>query len=192
LTGTDLEEALIFHKKYAEAICDALEIRFADNDVISAFKVLSPCNMPTRHVGLSSWGVVDLEKLCEHYGQNREFNGKVLPTFIYVTATKREFYTFKLQATIEWMDKSFFDLWSHISWSPTLQVKFLNLLILSKIARVQYVSIASCKRAFSVQNAIKTKFRNTLKTKNLESVLCMALEGPKDNVEAILIEAISL
>jgi hypothetical protein len=39
---------------------------------------------------------------------------------------------------------------------------------------------------------LKLKFCITLKTKILESVLRVALEGPYDNVEAILIEAISL
>ena len=54
------------------------------------------------------------------------------------------------------------------------------------------MSTVSCERAFLVQNAVKTKFCNTLKTKDLESVLCVVLEEPYDNVEAILIEAIFL
>jgi hypothetical protein len=47
-------------------------------------------------------------------------NNKVLPAFINVIATELGFYNFKFQATTKWMDKSFLDLWSHISWSPTL------------------------------------------------------------------------
>jgi hypothetical protein len=83
-----------------------------------------------------------------------------------------------------------------ISWNPSLQGKYVNLLILAEIARMQCVSTAACKRAFSVQNCIKSKFRNRLKTQYLESVLRIVLEGPKegpqDGCESLLVEAIGL
>jgi len=91
------------------------------------------------------------------------------------------------------LEKGFGDLWSHISWSPSLQLKYPNLLILVEIARIQCVSIASCERAFSIQNSIKSKVKNNLKTKHLESVMRIALEGPdSDSANPILIEAIDL
>ena len=37
-----------------------------------------------------------------------------------------------------------------------------------------------CKRAFSVQNSIKSKGRNRLGSKNLEAMLQIALEGVDD------------
>ena len=40
--GRDLEEALTFQKQFSEAVILALESRFEDNDIISAFKVLNP------------------------------------------------------------------------------------------------------------------------------------------------------
>ena len=43
--GIDLEEALNFHKSYAEVVCKCLEARFSDNDIISYFIILNPSNM---------------------------------------------------------------------------------------------------------------------------------------------------
>ena len=59
-TGADLESALFFQKSYAESIIKALETRFHDNHLISAFKILNPSNMPSRRVGLASWGMTKL------------------------------------------------------------------------------------------------------------------------------------
>ena len=63
-----MEETLAFQKVYAEAVCRALEARFSDNDIISAFSVLNPSNMPSKRVGLNSWGVTELELLLKRYG----------------------------------------------------------------------------------------------------------------------------
>ena len=79
-----------------------------------------------------------------------------------------------------------------ITWNPILQLNYENLLMLAEIARVQCISTATCERAFSIQNIIKSKFRNKLGTKNLDSLLHIALEGPKEGVEGILIEAVAL
>lgn len=190
--GRDLEEALDFQKAYAQAVIDALESRFEDNGIMNAFKVLNPCNMPSKSVGLGSWGVVDLEVLCSHYGKEQELNGKKFSPLINPDAVKREFFSFKIQATTDWMQKNFRDLWSMISWNSSLQVKYSNLLILAEIASVQCVSTASCERAFSVQNCIKSKFRNRLKTQHLECVMRIALEGPQEGCDSLLLDAIGL
>ena len=62
---------------------------------------------------------------------------------------------------------------------------------LAKIARCQCVSTATCERVFTVQKVIKTD-RNHLNTKHLESIMRLALEGPKKNFDHMLVEAIEL
>jgi len=79
-----------------------------------------------------------------------------------------------------------------VSWNHTLQLKYAIFRVLANIARVQCVSIAQCDRAFSIQNCIKTKFRNNLQTKNLESMIRVAMEGTRVNCDSILIETIAL
>jgi len=54
-TWGDFESALASQKSYTQAIIKALEACFQDNDIISAFKVLNPFNMPSKRVGLASW-----------------------------------------------------------------------------------------------------------------------------------------
>ena len=70
-SGANLEVALSFHRCYAEAICEALFVRFEDNDVIDAFKILNPIHMPQRQVGLNLWGVVQLDVLLQQYAQEK-------------------------------------------------------------------------------------------------------------------------
>jgi hypothetical protein len=121
--------------------------------------------------------------MCQ-YGIEREIGGRKIPPLVNSSAIKREFFVFKLQATMDWLDKSFKDVWSMITWNHTLKVKYGNLLVLVEITRVQCISTTSYERAFSVQNCIKIKQRNRMLTKNLESVLRVALEGP---IKVILI-----
>ena len=191
-TGADLVEALAFQTSFAEEVCKGLEARFQENHVISCFKVLNPCELPSRQVGLKSWGVTELEKICEHFGKEKIIGEKKFAPMINADALRREFLAYKIQASAEWREKTFHDLWSMVSWNHTLQLKYANLRILADIARVQCVSTAQCERAFSIQNCIKTKFHNNLQSKNLESVIRLAMEGKLVNCDSILIEAIAL
>jgi hypothetical protein len=105
---------------------------------------------------------------------------------------KSEFLAFKLQCTTEWGDKNFEDLWGMITWNHALQARYPNLLILAEVAHVQCVSTTTCECAFSVQNLIKTKVRNRLGSKNLDAMLRIALEGPDEEVDDIIGDAIPL
>jgi Domain of unknown function (DUF4371)/hAT family C-terminal dimerisation region len=191
-SGVDLEAALFFQKMYAEAVCMALEARFVDNDVIDAFKILNPIHMPQRQVGLSSWGVVQLDLLLKQYGQEKRVGGTILPPLVDAVACKQEFFAFKLQGTTEWIERTFGDLWASIAWSASLKLKYPNLLTLAEIARCQCVSTATCERAFSVQNGIKQKFRNRMTTSNLDSVMRVAMEGSAKDFDLVLVDAITL
>jgi hypothetical protein len=57
---------------------------------------------------------------------------------------------------------------------------------------VQCVSTAQYERAFSIQNCIKSKVCSKLQTKHLESIIRVAIEGPRDDIEYILGEAQAL
>ena len=91
----------------------------------------------------------------------------------------------------EWSDRTFEDLWTSISWSHSLKLKFSNLLTLADIAKCQCVSIATCERVFlgKITSSIR---RNRMTTTHLDSVMRVAIERPTKNFEFILQEAISL
>ena len=190
-TGVDLE-AITFQVCFAEEICKGLENRFKGNDIVSCFKILNPVELPLRQVGMGSWGVLELEKLCNHFGQDLHIDEKKICALINVDATKREFFSYKVQASTEWHDKTFNDVWSMISWNQLLRGKYENLRILADIARVQCVSTAQCERAFSIQNCIKTKTRNKLDTKHLECIMRVSMEDLCDDLDNVLMEAIAL
>jgi hypothetical protein len=107
-------------------------------------------------------------------------------------ACKHEFLAFKLQCTTEWRNKNFRDLWGMITWNHALQAQYPNLLILAELAHVQCVSTTTCERAFNVKNLIKTKVRNRLGSRNLHTMLRIALEGPDEEVDDMICDAIPL
>jgi hypothetical protein len=57
---------------------------------------------------------------------------------------------------------------------------------------VKCVSTTTCEHAFIVHNLIKTKVRNRLGSKNLDAMLRIALEGPDEEVDDIIGDAIPL
>jgi hypothetical protein len=79
-----------------------------------------------------------------------------------------------------------------ITWKYSLQTRYPNLFVLANLARVQCVSTSTCERAFRVQNLIKTRVKNKLGSKTLEAMLRIALEGPDENFDNIIEEAIPL
>jgi len=95
----DLEEAITFQKQFSEVVIYALEFKFKDNDIASAFKVLNPTNMPLSQVGKAQWGCSKLEVFCGQYGVERKIRAKDLPPFIKSQKVREEFFllNFNLQ-----------------------------------------------------------------------------------------------
>ena len=87
-----MKQALAFYKIYVEVVSRALEARFSDNDIISAFSVLNPSNMPSKRVGLNSWGVTELELLLKRYGVQKDLEGKIPLPLVDSDACRREFF----------------------------------------------------------------------------------------------------
>ena len=94
---------------YAEALFRALEARFNENDVIPAFSVLNPFDMLSKRFGLNSWGVLKLKLLLKQYGVQKDLEGKILSLLVDSDACRREFFSFKLQASLNWNNKTFKD-----------------------------------------------------------------------------------
>ena len=68
--GVDLEEAITFQVYFADEICKWLKNRFKDNDIVSYFKILNTVELPSRQVGMGNWDVLELERLCNHFGKD--------------------------------------------------------------------------------------------------------------------------
>jgi hypothetical protein len=61
-----------------------------------------------------------------------------------------------------------------------------------RLSSCAIVSTTTCECAFGVHKLIKTKFRNKLGSKNLDAMLRIALEGPDEEVDDIIGDAIPL
>jgi hypothetical protein len=90
------------------------------------------------------------------------------------------------------MDLTYADVWTSISWSPSLKVKYSNLLNLVEIAKCQCVGTATCERAFFIQNTVKQKLHSRMCTSNLESMMRVAIEGSDNDFDDILTNALDL
>ncbi len=40
------------------------------------FEILNLAQLPSRHVGMGSWGVSELERLCNHFGKDLQIDEK--------------------------------------------------------------------------------------------------------------------
>jgi hypothetical protein len=65
-----------------------------------------------------------LDRLLQQYGVQKMQGIQVLPPLVNATLCKQEFFAFKIQGSTEWMDLTFADVWTSISWSPSLKVKY--------------------------------------------------------------------
>ena len=70
------------------------------------------------------------------------------------------------------------DVINDLCTSPTTSALFRNMSILSKIFRVIPVHTADVERTFSQLKLIKTRTRNRMNEKTLDSLLQIAIEGP--------------
>ena len=71
-----------------------------------------------------------------------------------------EYAVFKRQATLEWFGRDPLDVWGMINCNDVWKENLPKLLKLSLIGLIQR-STTTCERAFSRQNLIKNKFKNS-------------------------------
>lgn len=96
INSVDFEVALAFQKQYVAIVHATLEATFKDSEIIVCFKIWNPTTMAFRQVGLASWGCIELEILCAHYGVEHQIDGKVYRPLINIATMKFEFLAFKL------------------------------------------------------------------------------------------------
>ena len=72
--GLDVEKCVSFGSDGCSTMVDHL--------TGVSIKILNPSNMPSKRVGLNSWGVADLEVFLNHYVVEKEISGKTLPLLV--------------------------------------------------------------------------------------------------------------
>ena len=63
------------------------------------FKIMNLTQLPSRHVGVGSWGVSEPERPCNHFGKDLNIDEKEFCALINANVTKREFFAYKVQTS---------------------------------------------------------------------------------------------
>ena len=91
--------------------------------------MLGPTNISSHKVGLANRGVLNLEVLYAQNGVEKNISGRRMFVLINSGAIKRRFFSFKLQATTNWLDKKFQRFRGNDHLESTFKVKYENLVV---------------------------------------------------------------
>ena len=159
-------------KPYLELLEKNLRDRFPAVEVISAFHIFDPKQLPTDECELYQYGGPELDCLLEQYISS--------PLELDSGDIHEEWKEFKAFLSISTQGKegSTKDLAKFLLSTPERRLLFPALSRLLVRGLVQPVATADCERGFSAMNRIKTVPRNRLKTNTLEQLMFISIEGP--------------
>ena len=126
-------------------------------------------------VDLLTYGIAELDTLCEHYGSAKVTNdGCELPAAL-AEEVKDEW--------IKLMSKNFRSctiqvLLQRLIENENLSLQYQNITKLLTIALTLPVSTVDCERGFSRHNLIKTRLQSRLLTKNVSTLMKIAIDTP--------------
>ena len=170
---------------FAKALVHSLQARFPHNDLYDSMKILDPKELPLQESELSSYGIEELELLCEYFGnQKYKSNGTTVQPLINSLECKKEWQMVKhIMKSIRKYD--IIEGWRHI-WSTRPQFKSqfpnINILININIVLLVPLSNANVERVFSQHKLTKTRLRNRMNVETLDMHLMILLNAP-DNIE---------
>ena len=165
---------------FLDRLVENLQERFPSEtlDVCKALDVvLNPKSLPQNAAAIATHGGDALNKLLEHYGQQKTAGDRRVGPLIDPDATRTDYLQFKFllsnhrQLTMQEFCKTFLTDEGLCEQFPTFGT-------LANIALTIPVSSAACERGFSCQNRIKTGLRNRLCEQNLDNLMQVAIEGP--------------
>ena len=132
-------------------------------DVGDEKAVLDPCQFPRNdQAALNQHGNDKIDALLPHYDG--------LPQ---LDKTEWQLYKHKVVADQNLVGKTAIEMMRLLSTGRLLRQVFPNLVVLAKIYQLIPISTANCKRGFSTLGRIKTKSRNSLSTKMLNTSLLL-------------------
>ena len=157
---------------YLEALVKNLRDQFPSVEVISAFHILNPAQLPSDASELHQYGETELDCLLDHYSSG--------PLEVVRSTTKEEWKEYKsfVSNSVDLKDGSLKDLAKFLLCSSERQQIFPSLSKLLVRGLVLPIATADCERAFSAMNRIKTVPQNRLKTTTLEQLMFISIEGP--------------
>ena len=159
-------------KPYLELLEKNIRDSFPTVEVLSAFHIFDPKQLPTDKGELYQYGGPELDCLIEQYTS--------IPLELDSGDIREEWKEFKtfLSISTQVKEGSMKDLAKYLLSTPEQRLLFPALSKLLVRGLVLPIATADCERGFSATNRIKTVTRNRLKTNTLEQLMFISIEGP--------------
>ena len=162
---------------YLDNLISNIESRFDDKSVMASFDIYNPAKLP--HLPDDPSCPEDLEAFTE-YGNDdvenlaRQFQGVVADSI----ECLEEWSSFRQFLKENCTDLKQKEVISKLCCDSSWAVIYPNMSTLAKVCRVVPIQTADVERTFSQLKLIKTRVRNRMNEKTLDSLLRIAIEGP--------------
>ena len=161
---------------YLDALIGNIETRFDDQSVMTSFDIYNPAKLPKLSDNPSK---DELESFTEFGNQDVEtiahqFEGVVADPM----ECLEEWSSFRQFLKENCSTMKHREVISNLCSDPSWQAIYPNMSTFAKICRVVPIQTADVERTFSQLKLIKTRVRNRMLEKTLDSLLRIAIEGP--------------
>ena len=157
--------------EYIKAIVNQLQDRFPHVELLGAFSISDPKNLPQAEEN-STHGLDSVEILSRKYGEGPD-------PYVDSDQCASEWESFKRLMKNNYASKSMCQVFNLLCTDQSICDMFPQLSTLASIGALTPVSTAECEQAFFSMNRIKTDLRNRLKTSTLECLMRISIEGPQ-------------
>ena len=165
-------------KEFATALVNNLRLRFPDTGIYNAIKIFDFSQISTKQNEMAIYSEYEIKILGDFYGSFKHQNEQFFPAKVNKTGLIQEWRKAKLLLK-NYQEFNFVDGWSRIFTSSQFLILYPNLSKVVNYSLIVPLSNGNVKRIFSQQNLIKTKVRNQMKLKALNSHLMIVINGPE-------------
>ena len=165
-------------RQFAEMIVANLVERFPSLPIWSSFKVFDPSSYPTTVSSMRRFGQVDVDILIEHFGTLKVSNEGDCNPIIDRSAFLREWPIFKRSVFDNYRGLTFKELAFEIIVNRVRSFPVIAKLL--QFILVLPTSSVACERGFSTHNRIRTRFRQQINEKTINSLMQISANGPDD------------
>ena len=149
-------------KPFIQNLCDNLQQRFPDVELLDAFSIFYPSKLPTTYdVAVHTrYGVEKIRILADHFTSPVDLQALTL-----------DWQSFRVYMMQNCREMSMKQVVSTLATSKSLGSAYPQLLKLAQICLILPVSTADCERGFSAMVRVKSKLRNEMSNKTLNCCL---------------------
>ncbi|CAG8458076.1 8780_t:CDS:2 [Scutellospora calospora] len=170
-------EIPLFVQDFAKAVIESLNERFPDHNLIDAFCIFDPKELPSNKSMLGYYGQESIQKLINFYGVTKFIKDNEISAIINGTELLQEWSIFR-SLLYNFQNFKLYEAWQNIFKIENFKILYPNISILASLLLILPLSNAYVERVFSYQNNIKTKLRNRIQLETLNDLLIISLNGP--------------